>query len=153
MVSASSGSHTSHGIEHHVRGSPNPLVNIKGETLVELYDDAYYFWHPGTETFMSEDPDHHIIGTPTAAHYWEVRQGTMGGSPSEYYMFWGQELRGKRKRVLDTFDHEPLGFYVGTYNKHEGGNQKLILKSDGDREGQVRCFPHSPIIIPPGRLS
>ena len=39
---------------HHAREPPNLLVNIKGKTLVELYDDAYYFWHPGTETFMSE---------------------------------------------------------------------------------------------------
>ena len=126
---------------HHAREPPNLLVNIKGETLVELYDDAYYFWHPGTETFMSEGPDHRIIGTPTAAHYWEVRQGCTKGSPSDYYMFWGQELYGKRKRVLDTFDQEPLGSYVGTHKKHDGGNQKLILKSNGDKEGQVRCFP------------
>ena len=135
----------SHGVEHHIRETPNLLVNIKGETFVELYDDAYYFWHPGTETFLSEGPEYCIIGTPTAAHHWDVRQGYVDDSPNDYYMFWGQELHDKRKRVLDTYDHNPPGTNVGTWSKHEGGNQKLILKSDGDKEGQVRCFPHLPI--------
>ena len=145
MVSASSGSHTSYGVEHHVRKSPNLLVNIKGETFVELHDDAYYFWHPGTETFMSEGPDRCIIGTSTAAHHWDVRQGYTVDSPRYfYYMFWSQELHDKRKMALD------MKTAVGTYWKNEGYHQKLILKSDGDKEGQVRYFlpfPHSPIII------
>ena len=148
MGSASSDSHTSHGIEHHVREAPNPLanikeapnplanipkifnplaniqkisnplaniqktpnplvnimeapnplVNIKDEILVELYDDAYYFWHPGTETFMSE-AGHRIIGTPTAVHHWDVRKGNHQGNPDTYYMFWGQELQDRKSVV------------------------------------------------------
>ena len=129
MVSASSGSHTSHRVEHHIRESPNLLVNIKGETFVELHDDAYYFWHPGTETFLSEGAENYIIGTPTAAHHWDVRQGYGNDSPNDYYMFWGQKPHGKRKKALD------INVRVGTHRKNEGYHQKLILKSDGDKEG------------------
>ena len=130
------GSHTSHGIEliaHLARAPPNLPLNIKGETLVELYDDAYYFWHPGTETFLahSPDPEYHIIGTPTAAQAWDMRQSLTETSPKNvYYTFWGRELDGKRRRVLDD-----AKVRVMTWHKHDGENQKWVLKSDGDEDG------------------
>lgn len=116
--------------------SPDPRVNIKGETLVELYDDAYYFWHPGTETFLA-DGTGYIIGTPTAARHWDVRKGLISGNPNSYYMFWSQELHDKRKWVLDLLGNNlSSGARIGTYPKNEGDNQKwVLLRSNGDKDG------------------
>ena len=131
-------SHTSNEIEliAHAWAPPNKIPNTKGETLVELYDDAYYFWHPGTETFLSEGPEYLTFGSPTAVHPWDVRQSSPQGNI--YYTFWGQELKGKRKMVLELFamDLTP-GTRIVTYNHLAGDNQKLVLRSDGDKDGQV----------------
>ena len=134
MVSTlNNGSYTSHGIEliaHHATAPPNGLLNIKGDTLVELYDDAYYFWHPATETFLAHSPEYHIIGSATAAQHWDVRLNNPCGGAPIHYTFWSKELQGKRKKVLDD-----AGDRITTYPRHEGDNQKWVLKSDGDKDG------------------
>lgn len=148
MVSTFSGSYTSHGIEYiapDARAPSNLDLHIKGETLVELYDDAYYFWHPGTETFLNTDSNRRIVGTRVASQHWEVRHNLVG-LPNSYYTFWGQELHGKRKMVLDL-DHGILtsGTKILVWEKLEGDNQRWILRSDGDEDGYaVRGPPPVP---------
>ena len=124
--------HSPPGQEHH---PPNIILNIKGETLVDLYDDAYYFWHPGTNTFLTNYvQDGCVVGAPTA-QYWDVRQVQNRGQV-KYYSLWCQELHGKRKCALDLFlgDLSP-GTRIITHVKHDGHNQKWVLRSDGDVDG------------------
>lgn len=42
------------------------------EAPVRLDDDSYYFWHPGTETFLGKSTGlkSKIIGTPMAVNLW-----------------------------------------------------------------------------------
>ena len=121
------------------RAPPNIFLNIKGETLVQLFDDAYYFWHPGTNTFLTDGEKFDVvIGAPTA-HHWEVRQNCIDdladGSPTNYYTFWCPKLHAKRRCVLDYFGVLASGPRVGAHIKHEGDNQKWVLRSDGDVDG------------------
>ena len=135
-MSSMSSSHTFLGSEsstHNSRARPN---STKGETLVELYDDAYYFWHPGSETFLTPGPEYHVIGSPTAVKHWELRHSLSKGGPDGYYVLWSQDLDGKRKKVLDLFGASiSSGTRVGYWEKHEGGHQKWVLRSDGDEDG------------------
>ena len=121
---------------YQARALLNQICHTQGETVVELYDDAYYFWHPFTESFLSEGPKRNVIGTPTATCHWEVRRTDTGSNPSSYTTFWSQRFEGNRKRVLDLVEcNTSSGGLVGTWPRHEGDNQKWILKSDGDRDG------------------
>ena len=124
------------------RAPPNIFLNIKGETLVELCDDSYYFWNPGTNTFLTYDkPFCSVIGASTA-RFWEVRRGwarnPADGSQKNYYTFWCPELLhdNKRRCVLDLC-HSDLssGTKICVHIKHDGNNQKWVLKSDGDKDG------------------
>ena len=121
------------------RAPPNIFLNIKGETLVQLFDDAYYFWHPGSNTFLTGGKKFGVvIGAPTAQH-WEVRQSCtvdlVDGSPTNYYTFWCPELHDKRKCVLDLCGGIFSGTRITTHIKHERDNQKWVLRSDGDVDG------------------
>ena len=123
--------HSPPGQEHH---PPNIILNIKGETLVELYDDAYHFWHPATSTFLSSTPFQVLFGAPTSQR-WEVREIRADDGPNNYYFLWAEELHGKRQCVMDLFGDIASGTRIGTHVKHEGHNQKWVFRSDGDIDG------------------
>ena len=148
MVSAFGGSLTSHGIEYiapDARAPSNLPLHIKGETLVELYDDAYYFWHQGTETFLNSNADFRIIGTRVASQHWEVRHNY---HPDSYYILWGQELHGKKRKVVDLWDGDlSSGTIIIAHPKHEGDNQKWVLRSAGDEDVYAVPIPASPSLL------
>lgn len=139
-------SHSSLGSEYIAhRAGAQPNLHLKGETPVILYDDAYYFWHPATSTFLRSSRECHVVGSPTAAEHWELRHSLTKDGPDGYYTFWGQELQGKRKMVLDLFGTSvSSGTRIGTWQKLEGDHQKWVLRSDGDEDGYVKCFPFPP---------
>ena len=122
------------------RAPPNIFLNIKGDTLVELCDDSYYFWNPGTNTFLTDDvPFGTVIGGSTA-RFWEVRRGLThspaDGSPNNYYTFWCPELHDKRRLVLDLCNDDlSSGTPIGAHMQHDVHNQKWVLRSDGDIDG------------------
>ena len=122
------------------RAPPNIFLNIKGDTLVELCDDSYYFWNPGTNTFLTNDVPFGVVIGASTARFWEVRQGWIlnpaDGSQENHYTFWCPEVHDKRKGVLDLC-HGDLssGTKTCVHIKHDGNNQKWVLKSDGDIDG------------------
>ena len=67
------------------------LVSLSSEQFKSFTERNNYFWHPGTNTFLTDGEKFDVvIGAPTARH-WEVRQSCIDdladGSPTNYYTF------------------------------------------------------------------
>ena len=116
-------------------------METKYVTPVELGDDSYHFWHPGTETFLGKTQGLRstIIGTPMAANPWEVRYSLTVHHPCTYSSctLWSEKMPSGRRQVMQFCDTgtETKIYTMQKCDYTQGQGQKWILRSCGDEDG------------------